>query len=69
MLCSIATVLAAWIPVAAPVSSQTPASAQSPLDCGYRPPSEWMRDLRAAVAKGEIPDPAQRKSGGATGAV
>ncbi len=34
-------------------------SAQA-TDCGYQPPEDWMADLRAAVARGEIADPATR---------
>ena len=29
-------------------------------DCGYRSPVKWMQELRAAVDRGEIADPATR---------
>lgn len=31
------------------------------FECGYRSPAEWMADVRAAVGRGEIADPAERR--------
>ena len=31
------------------------------LDCGYRSPAEWLAEVRAAVARGEIADPLDRE--------
>jgi hypothetical protein len=39
-----------------PVQDATPRS----LDCGYRPPTEWLEEIRESVARGEIADPALR---------
>ena len=37
-------------------------ASQAPrFECGYRSPAYWMAEVRAAVARGEIPDPAKRK--------
>lgn len=30
------------------------------FECGYRPPQRWVEEVRAAVTRGEIPDPATR---------
>ncbi len=30
------------------------------LECGYRPSADWLAEVRRAVARGEIPDPATR---------
>ena len=30
------------------------------FDCGYRSPADWLEELRSAVARGEITDPAAR---------
>ncbi len=39
-----------------------PAATESPtFRCGYRAPAEWLADLRAAVDRGEIPDPTTRR--------
>jgi hypothetical protein len=32
----------------------------APFDCGYRPTESWLEDVRAAVSRWEIADPAER---------
>ncbi|MCH7527595.1 MAG: hypothetical protein IID39_09170, partial [Planctomycetes bacterium] len=41
-------------------SVDQPANDFSDFDCAYRTPGEWLAEVRAAVARGEIPDPATR---------
>lgn len=46
--------------VASVSATATPVQTPDRLDCGYRPPEHWAAELRAAVARGEIEDPANR---------
>ena len=41
-------------------SAAQAATAFPRFECGYRAPTEWIEELRAAVARGEIPDPTMR---------
>ena len=61
-LVSFVALAASSIAVSAEAQTRTALlpQARASLDCGYRPPVEWLAEMRDAVARGEVPDPRTR---------